>query len=46
MDKSQAIQYLAQIAQDFIKSLPPSSQGPVTQAARAAIDVLTKEDAK
>lgn len=38
----QAIQYLAQVAEDYIATLRPSAAGPVSQQAKAAIELLAK----
>jgi hypothetical protein len=44
MNKTQAIQFLAQVASDFLNTLPPSAKGPFQQVAQEAIKVLEKPD--
>lgn len=41
--KDEALAYLAQVAQDYIKQLPPSAGLAVAEKAQAAINVLVKE---
>lgn len=38
----QTLQYLAQIAEDFVATLRPSAAGPVAQQAKSAIELLAK----
>ncbi len=42
MNKEQALQYLAQLAQDFINTLPLSARNATTQMANIAINELKK----
>lgn len=44
MDKKQAIQFLAQVASDFLATLPASAKEPFRQAAQLAINELEKPD--
>lgn len=36
-----ALQYLAQVAEDYITTLRPSAAGPVASNVKAALDLLT-----
>lgn len=40
MNPTDALQYVAAVCGDFIRTLPPSSQGPTTQAINQALAVL------
>jgi hypothetical protein len=44
MNKQQAIQFLAQVAQDFLNTLPPSAKEGFRQHAQQAITALEKPD--
>lgn len=44
MNKQQALQFLAQIAQDFLNTLPVSAREPFRQAAQQAINEIEKPD--
>ncbi len=44
MTKQQAIQFLAQIAQDFMNTLPASAKEPFRQAAQQAINTVEQPD--
>ena len=43
MDKPQALQFLAQLAQDFINSLPPSARVAVQKEAQIALNTLQEK---
>ena len=45
MTKPQALQFLAQVAQDFLGTLPPSAKEGFRQMAQQAITELQKQDA-
>ena len=45
MDKPTALQFLAQVAQDFLNTLPPSAKEGFRQHAQQAIAALEKPDA-
>ena len=45
MTKPQALQFLAQVAQDFLNTLPPSAKEGFRQHAQQAIAALEKPDA-
>lgn len=45
MNKQQALQFLAQVAQDFMNTLPASAKEPFRQAAQQAINAIEKPDA-
>ncbi len=44
MTKPEAIQFLAQVAQDFLAQLPLSTREPFRQAAQQAINELNRID--
>ncbi len=44
MSKQEALQFLAQVAQDFLATIPISVREPFRQAAQQAIDELRKPD--
>jgi hypothetical protein len=44
-EKRLAEEYLVQVVTDFVTTLPPSARGPVMHNAKAAITVLTSEQA-
>lgn len=44
MSKEQALQFLAQVAQDFLNTLPASAREGFRIQAQAAIDELRKPD--
>lgn len=44
MTKQQAIQFLAQVAQDFMNTLPASAKEPFRQAAQQAINAAEQPD--
>lgn len=45
MTKQQALQFLAQVAQDFLSTLPPSAKEGFRNVAQQAIAALEKPDA-
>ena len=45
-EKEQAIQFLSQLAQDFVNTLPISARNITAQIAQNAIDILKKEEVK
>ncbi len=45
MTKPQALQFLAQVAQDFLNTLPPSAREGFRKEAQQAIEELQKPDA-
>ena len=45
MNKPQALQFLAQVASDFLNTLPPSAKEAFRQVAQQAIATLEKQDA-
>jgi hypothetical protein len=44
MDKNAALQFLAQVAQDFLNTLPPSAKEGFRQHAQQAITALQQPD--
>ena len=40
MNQSEALQYLATVASDYVRSLPPSAQGPTANAVNTALAAL------
>jgi len=38
---AEALQYLATVASDYVRSLPPSAQGPVADAVNASLRLLS-----
>ena len=44
MNKSKALQFLAQVAQDFMNTLPPSARGPFQKSAQEAITAIEKTE--
>lgn len=44
MDKKTALQFLAQVAQDFLNTLPPSAKEGFRQLAQQAIQALEQPD--
>lgn len=45
MNKTQALQFIAQVASDFLNTLPVSAREPFRQQAQQAIDALEKSEA-
>jgi hypothetical protein len=37
---AEALQYVSSVCADFVRTLPPSSQGPTVQAVNAALSSL------
>lgn len=43
MSEATPIQYLAQVCQDFVRTLPPSAAGPTAQSCRSAVAAVEAE---
>jgi len=42
MNANESLQYLAAVAQDFARTLPPSAQGPYTMTVNEALQTLSR----
>jgi hypothetical protein len=40
VNHAEALQYLANVANDFLRTLPPSAQGPTSMALNEAVQAL------